>query len=132
MLQPHPMNMISSNDNVNIPNDWNSWFRDNRDQLHLGETPEETQSVVSTGITLPAEVNDLLIRIVSSSAGNIDINNIQAGFDGQRITLEGESSTKTVTLKEGGNLILGGDIVISNNVVVRLHYNANKSLWIKN
>ena len=132
MLSPHPTNIEITDDNLKVKQIWDAWFKESREHVNRGQTPEGTQEVHSDGLTLPSESTNLLVRAVSSTGTNVDITTIQHGFDSQKVTIEGMDNTKTVTLKEGGNIILGGDVVLSNNSVITLHYNAEKKVWIKN
>jgi len=114
---------------------WNKWFGDLKNQVNEGEAPEGIQNIeASVGIKLPSAVTNIIIRIQSATAGDVNIPEnpqIEFGFDGQVITLVGEDDIKTVTLHDGDGLKLDSSITLKENTNLVLHFNANKRLWIE-
>ena len=76
------------------------------------------------------------MRIQSATTGAITITadpQISQGHDGQFLYLEGLDDVKTVEIVDGKGLKLkgGASFTITNNDVIKLHFNANKVLWIE-
>jgi hypothetical protein len=117
---------------------WHTWFERLKDQVNLGEIPAAVQEIsAADGIFLPAKVTNIIIRIISATSGVVDITKnpqIEAGFDGQVITLEGQNDTRGVKLDNGDGLALGGgtSITLGENDIIRMHYNADRKIWIEN
>ena len=134
MIENHPQDAFITKDSY-ASEHFNTWFLRAKDQINRGEDPGDTQNIASGGaIQLSGEVTGLLIRVQSSTAANVDITQIEAGFDGQVITAEGMDATKTVTIKSGGNVKLAGaaDFILGLNDVITFHFNASKAVWIEN
>jgi hypothetical protein len=77
-----------------------------------------------------------LIR-VESTGGKITLTSnpqILAGYDGQKITIEGMSDPNSITVVNGNGVVTksGSSIEFKNNVVASFHYTASKTLWIEN
>lgn len=147
VLSPHPSTsdflidkdeLSSDVDMDEVSQNWQLWFRQVKDNVNLGQTPELLQEVTASGgVKLESEATNIIIRIQSATAGAVDITanpQIEAGFDGQVITIEGEDDTKTVQLDDGDGLKLAGaaSFVLGEYDVITLHYNGNKKIWIEN
>lgn len=139
MIQNHPqfaklINSVTGH----VSQHFSDWFLRLKDQVNEGEIPADVQDVAATeGVKLSAPVHDIIIRIQSNTSGNVDIAavpQIEYGFDGQKITLEGMDAAKTVTLDDGDGLKLAGgaSFTLGEDDVITLHYNAGKKLWIEN
>jgi hypothetical protein len=133
MLPPHPQES-EVHDNGIVTENWREWFRQTRDHTNRGETPLAIQDVVaSTGIQLPGQITNVIVRVQGSTTANSDVTQIEAGYDGQVITVVGQDDTKTITLKSGGNIRLAGaaDLILKKNYSGAFHYDASQSLWIE-
>lgn len=114
---------------------WQSYFDHLKNEVNLGEAPADIQLVTATvSIKVGSQKTGITIRVVSASAANVTVTanpQVEAGFDGQLITLVGEDNTRTVTLNDGTGLHLSGTIVLKENTNLILEYNAYKSVWIE-
>ena len=92
-------------------------------------TPKPSNvSIASGAITIDSSY----ARVdTESSAASDDLDTINGGIDGQRLTLQSASAARDVTLKDGtGNLRLAGDFTLSHtDDTVELLYNGNINKW---
>ena len=141
VLRPHPetpllMNVDSKGNGLST--NWQDWMTDLGKQVTVGSEPASIQSIVAVdGIKLNYSTQDVLIRVISSTAGDVNITKnpqINSGFDGQRINIEGSDAAKTVTLDDGDGLQLtgGASITLAEGDTISFHYNLTKNLWIEN
>jgi len=127
----------SAKTDTDISHFWSNWFVRLRDQVNLGETPAGIQDISATvEIQIPAKVTNILVRIQSATAGSVDLTanpQVEAGFDGQIITIEGQDNTKSVKLDTGDGLKLAGGVsfTLGDLDTITLRYNAVKSLWVE-
>lgn len=147
VLSPHPSTsdfLIDkdefglSADMDEVSQNWQVWFRQVKDTVNLGQTPQLVQEITaSVGIKVENEATNIIIRVQSATASAVDITDIpqiEAGFDGQVITIEGEDDVKTVQLDDGDGLKLEGGVsfIAGEFDVIALHFNGNKKIWIEN
>jgi hypothetical protein len=117
---------------------WTDWFEEVEHHVNEGELPAATQNILADiGIGLSSRTTNIIIRAQSATGGSVDITanpQIEFGFDGQFITIEGMNDTKTVKLDDGNGLRLtsGTSAILKNNDVISFHFNAEKKLWIEN
>lgn len=148
MLRPHPETTLLRKDvsddfeklraGNGLTDDWKDYMTDLGNQVTLGSAPGGTQDVTAlAGIKLNFGTQDVLIRVQSATAGNVDITadpQINIGFDGQRINVEGNDAVKTVKLDDGDGLQLtgGASFTLAVGDTISFHYNLTKNLWIEN
>lgn len=136
MIQNHPQDAEVLDDKF-LSNHFSDWFLKLKDQVNRGTVPHGTTDVTATGgIAIPSAVNGIMIRIQSATAGAINITanpQIEFGFDGQRITIEGMDATKTVQLDDGDGLKLAGgaSFIVASDDTISFVFNDAKSLWIE-
>lgn len=117
---------------------WVDWFEDAQKEINFGEQPSGTQDIQgNVGIQVPSQRTNIIIRVQSATAGTVDITanpQIQYGFDGQFITIEGMDNTKKVKLDDGNGLKLtgGAAAILKDSDVISFHFNAEKKLWVEN
>ena len=133
MLSPFPDDAFLHEDGKFSKN-WETWMTKLKQTVNFGQPPSKNTDVVSAdGINITSSK----MRIQSATAGAITVTanpQISKGYDGQEITLEGLSNTKTVTITNGNGLKLAGgsSFLIGSDDVIKLHYNESKNLWIEN
>jgi len=148
ILRPHPetpfLKVDTENSTLNVKsgnglsNNWKDWMSDLGNQVTKGSEPASIQDITAAvGIKLSYGTQDVLIRVQSSTAGDVNITKnpqINSGFDGQRINIEGSDAAKTVTLDDGDGLQLTGgtSITLAEGDTISFHYNLTKNLWIEN
>ena len=121
-----------------LSDNWKDWMNDLHNQVTIGSDPAGIQDITALGgIKINASTQDVLVRIQSATAGSVDLTanpQIDAGFDGQRINLEGNDATKTVKLDDGDGLQLtgGASFTLAVGDTISFHYNLTKELWIEN
>lgn len=135
-----PADRITLISNANIVDDngkasetFKQWLTTAMNGINEGITPIETLSIVAAKSLPHVSVTNILIRVVSSTAGNVQstaIPQIAEGFDGQIITYEGTDNTKTVTIAElNGVELLGVSAVLKNGDSITLVFNAARKIW---
>lgn len=121
-----------------LTNNWLDFMTDLTNQITLGSQPSVVQDITAlAGIKLSLGTQDVLMRIQSATAGNVDITanpQINDGFDGQRINIEGSDAAKTVQLDDGDGLQLTGgtSFTLAEGDTISFHYNLTKNVWIEN
>jgi hypothetical protein len=109
------------------------WFNDVMTGINEGITPIKTLSVVAAKSLVHVKVKNILIRVISGTAGNVQsaINpQIAAGFDGQIITYLGTDNVRTVTIAElNGVELLDISAVLKNGDSITLMFDAVRSIW---
>ncbi len=121
-----------------LSNNWSDFMTDLTNQVTLGSQPSVVQDITAaSGIKLSLGTQDVLMRIQSATAGDENITKnpqINDGFDGQRINIEGSDAIKTVTLDDGDGLQLtgGNSFTLADSDTISFHYNLTKNLWIEN
>jgi hypothetical protein len=104
-------------------------FKDSEENV---ESVSVVKSIVAgTGIINIKESN---VKVESSTAGNTTITAnpaIEAGVEGQKLTIYGNDNTKTVTLNSGNGVLLVGAaaIILGLNDNIKLKY--INSLWVE-
>lgn len=117
---------------------WNNFFAQIQSAINQGDPAGEVKQILATtGIQLAQSLRSSLIRVISATAGDCPISvnpQISKGFDAQELTIEGADSIKTVTLSNGNGLQLKGatSITLALGDVIKLHFNANRNIWIEN
>ena len=132
MLEPRPQDKIAGEIEVN--DNWSLWFNLLTDRINYGEPPSDT---ISLGASDQIRVNSSLMRIQASSAGTIQLTSnpqVTAGFDGQRITIEGMNDTNIIRIIDGNGLQLAGSASFDLGLgdTITLHYNKSRNIWIEN
>lgn len=136
MIENHPQDAGIAEGQF-LSNHYSDWLLRLKDQVNRGEVPRETSDITATnGILLPGEITNIIIRIQSATAGSVDITanpQIEFGYDGQQITIEGMSATKTVKLDNGDGLKLAGgaSFTVAEDDTISFVFNATKSLWVE-
>jgi len=110
-----------------------NWLTASRDQSLGKNRVSDAQTLGALEQVSPLSEN---VR-VQSTGGSVTLNSnpqILSGYDGQLLRLEGLSDTDSVKIKNGNGVFLPGgvDIELKNNIMIVLHYNAQKVLWIEN
>jgi len=129
---------LLDNQDESVNTHWADWLEDVEHHINLGELPLNLQEIFAdVGIPLPGEVTNVIIRVISATSGILDITaspQIEFGFDGQFITIEGMDDTRTVKLDDGNGLKLvsGSSAVLKDSDTISFHFNAEKKLWIEN
>jgi len=118
--------------------DVDNWLSSLDRLVRNGNPVGATQSVaVTVGVKVDSDFNNLLVRIESNTLGAITLTanpQISAGgIDGQILTIEGMSASKTVEFIDGNGLKLAGgaNFIVALNDVFVLRYNKNKDLWLE-
>lgn len=139
MIHSPPTDIELLDENMKSANlHWGDWFEEVEHHVNRGEIPANAQDILpNIGIGLSSETTNIIIRIQSAGSGTVDITanpQIEFGFDGQFITIEGMDNTKTVKLDDGNGLKLTGGTaaILKNNDTISFHFNAEKKLWIEN
>ena len=138
MIEDHPQTTNVLNANGNFSLEFDSWFRKVKDQTNKGEIPPNIQAIsANVGVLVRKKVTNLLIRVESATAGEVDITanpQIAPGFDGQIIRITGSDDVKKVKFDNGDGLKLAGSssFITGNDDVLSLHFNSIKALWIEN
>jgi hypothetical protein len=115
---------------------WGKWFNSIRNGVLYGHRPQENQTIIATdGLKITTAYKDLLHR-ASGSGGPVTITanpQINNGFDGQQVTLEGTNNTNTLTLQHGNGLQLstGTNCTLGEGDMLTLRYNKARNLWIE-
>lgn len=136
VIENHPQDAAIA-DGTSLSNHYSDWFLRLKDQVNRGNVPGGTLDILAgDGIQLPGAVTNVIIRVQSATAGNVDIvanPQIEYGFDGQYIMLEGMSDTKTVQLDNGDGLKLAGgaSFTLGLDDTISFIFNLSKSLWIE-
>jgi len=72
---------------------------------------------------------------LTGSGGAVTVNTTTAIADGdnngQTIILEGSDATNTVTIQDGANTDLNGDVVLGLGSAVTLLWNSTRSVWLE-
>ncbi len=92
-------------------------------------------NVISGSTILSTMLNKAIIK-VKSNGGNINVDTIQSGVDGQIIVLTGVDETDTITLVTGGNIKLSGGVnfTLGKHDSITLSFDANETpnpIWFE-
>lgn len=137
-LLPNITNIINEQSSPQEATHWHNFLQTIHSAIEKGQPVGNAVPIIAAqGIVLEQSIRSSIVRIISATSGNCTITanpQIIAGFDGQELTLEGSDNTRTVTLSNGNGLqLLGGaTITLKNGDIIKLHYNAVRTIWIEN
>lgn len=133
ILREPPLKNVTDVESGTFKSFWYKWFSSVTKFVNEGQ---EASAVTEIDSNVGIRVISTLMRVISSTSGNVDITanpQVSKGFDRQTLTIEGNSDIKTVQLDNGNGLDLkGGTMILGEGDVIGLHYNAVRSVWIEN
>jgi len=100
-----------------------------------GDEPmQSSQATISSGGIIPLQPNARQAVEVQGSSGQVDTNTVTPIPDGvqdkQEVVLVGVSDIAPVNVKDGGNISINGDCLLSANRSIALVWNGTVSKWV--
>ena len=127
-----PINLVPQ---VDIHSTLRNWFGQVRTFALKGEPIGSTiEMVTGESLQIVQSHTNYHVRVDGKNGTPATIAVVTAGFDGQKVTIEGMSNSGILTFQQGTGLQLkgGADCPLGQGDVLTIHYTTERTTWIEN